>query len=232
MAPAKVIVALDFNRLAEAEAFVERVTPALCRLKVGKELFCLTGPDYVKALVKRGYDVFLDLKFHDIPNTVEAACRVAADLGVWMVNVHCLGGTAMLEAAVRGTRASRSDLLLTGVTVLTSHTAESLAELGLIGSVENTVTRLAGLAKNAGLDGVVCSVQEVPAIRKVTSAGFQLVTPGIRPADAERDDQKRCATPAEAILIGANHLVIGRPITRAADPVQQLQWITKQMRAI
>jgi orotidine-5'-phosphate decarboxylase len=228
----KVIVALDFNQLSNAEAFVEQVTPADCRLKVGKELFCLAGPEYVKKLVKKGFDVFLDLKFHDIPNTVEGACRAVADLGVWMVNVHCSGGKAMLEAALRGVKATRSDLLLTGVTVLTSHNDETLSQLGFNEGIEATVKRWAAMAHQTGLDGVVCSVQEVAAIRSVTAPNFQLVTPGIRPADADRNDQQRCATPVEAIQRGANHLVIGRPITRSADPLGQLQLINQEIRSL
>lgn len=225
----KIIVALDFNSIYDADAFVNKVSPKLCRLKIGKELFCFAGPDYVKKLVNRGFDVFLDMKFHDIPNTVEAACRVASDLGVWMINVHCLGGRAMLSAAVRGAKQNGANTLLTGVTVLTSHDDASLKEIGMVNSVETIVGRFAAMAEEAELDGVVCSVNEVAKVRQVTSPRFQLVTPGIRPAGSERDDQVRCATPLDAVRMGANHLVIGRPITRAANPVEQLQLITDQI---
>jgi orotidine-5'-phosphate decarboxylase len=225
----KVIVALDFNAVDEVMRLVEQVTPELCRLKVGKELFCLGGPQLVERLVDRGFDVFLDLKFHDIPNTVYSACKVVSELGIWMVNVHCLGGSEMLEAAAQAVRESSRSVLLTGVTLLTSLNEEAIREVGLSGSVQDNVKTLASLAYASGLDGVVCSVQEAAMIRSMTRPDFQLVTPGIRPEGSDKGDQKRAATPIEAIRCGADHLVIGRPITRSEDPLAALQAILDQI---
>jgi orotidine-5'-phosphate decarboxylase len=217
-----VIVALDFPGQDPALNLVDRLDPARCRLKVGKELFTRLGPAFVERLQARGFEVFLDLKFHDIPNTVAAACAAAADLGVWMVNVHCSGGASMISAArARIERCAHRPLLI-GVTVLTSLDAGDLAAIGCPGDPGERVLRLAALGKGAGLDGVVCSPREAAAVRASCGAGFLLVTPGVRPAGADPGDQKRVMTPVEAVAAGANYLVIGRPITRSPDPLSVL----------
>ncbi|MDO9386961.1 MAG: orotidine-5'-phosphate decarboxylase [Thiobacillus sp.] len=228
----KIIVALDFADAGSALALVARLDPALCRLKVGKELFTAAGPDLVRTLVARGFEVFLDLKFHDIPNTVAAACRAAAGLGVWMLNVHASGGRRMMTAA----QAALADLpkppLLIAVTVLTSMSAEDLGEVGISAAPADQVLRLARLAHACKLDGVVCSAQEAAMLRAELGAGFRLVTPGIRPAGAEAGDQRRVMTPAEALCAGATDLVIGRPVTAAADPLAALERIQSDIRNI
>ena len=217
-----VIVALDFAQAKPALALAERLDPVQCRLKVGKELFTAEGPALVQALVRRGFGVFLDLKFHDIPNTVAAACRTAAGLGVWMLNVHASGGRAMLEAARDALGTQPGAPKLVAVTLLTSMTERDIAEVGLTGSAIDVVRRLALLAESTGLDGVVCSGQEAAPLRSACGSRFCLVTPGIRPRAAGDDDQKRVMTPREAVAAGADYLVIGRPITQAADPVAAL----------
>lgn len=226
----KIIVALDFSDADSALALVARLDPALCRLKVGKELFTVAGPDLVRKLVARGFEVFLDLKFHDIPNTAAAACRAAAGLGVWMLNVHASGGRRMMAAA----QAALADLpkppLLIAVTVLTSMSAEDLGEVGISAAPADQVLRLARLAHACKLDGVVCSAQEAAMLRAELGAGFRLVTPGIRPAGAEAGDQRRVMTPAEALRAGATDLVIGRPVTAAADPLAALKQIQSDIR--
>ncbi len=228
----RIIVALDFATQEEALALVERLDPVLCRLKVGKEMFTAAGPALVESLQQRGFEVFLDLKFHDIPNTVAAACRAAAKLGVWMVNVHALGGRRMMEAAREALEGVAQRPRLIAVTVLTSMGRADLNEIGIAGEPRETVLRLAQLTEASGLDGVVCSAQEVPLLRQARGTGFCLVTPGIRPAAASRDDQVRIVTPAEAIRLGSNYLVIGRPITQAADPVQVLQQINLEINGV
>lgn len=221
----KIIVALDFPDAASALALVSRLDPALCRLKVGKELFTVAGPDLVRELVAHGFEVFLDLKFHDIPNTVASACRAAAGLGVWMLNVHASGGRRMMEAA----REALADLphppLLIAVTVLTSMNAEDLAEVGVQDAPADQVLRLARLTQSCQLDGVVCSAQESTLLRASLGTDFRLITPGIRPAGAASGDQRRVMTPIEALKAGATDLVIGRPITGAVDPLAALQQI-------
>ena len=230
MTDPKIIVALDVSSTEAALALAARLSPADCRLKVGKELFVSEGPGLVSALHDRGFGVFLDLKFHDIPNTVAQACSAAARLGVWMVNVHALGGRRMLEAAREAVDRSASRPKLIAVTVLTSLAAADLAEIGLHDSTPgDAAVRLAGLAQGAGLDGVVCSAQEAAAMRQRFGAGFQLVTPGIRPADASADDQARIMTPRAAIDAGSSYLVIGRPITQAADPGAALARIAAEI---
>jgi len=228
----KVIVALDFADAAAALALVARLDPALCRLKVGKELFTAAGPDLVRVLVARGYEVFLDLKFHDIPHTVAAACRAAAGLGVWMLNVHASGGRRMLTAA----REALADLsqrpLLIAVTVLTSMSAEDLGEVGITAAPADQVLRLARLTQDCELDGVVCSAQEAALLRAELGADFRRVTPGIRPAGAETGDQRRVMTPAEALRAGSTDLVIGRPITAAADPLVALRQIQSEIQNV
>lgn len=225
----RVIVALDYANKKEANAFVSQVTPDLCALKIGKHLFTQLGPDYVRELVRAGFRVFLDLKFHDIPNTVLDACTAAAELGVWMLNVHVSGGVEMMRAARRAIDAfpAENRPLLIGVTVLTSMVESDLAMLGITDSLENTVLRFALAAKTAGLDGVVCSAKEVAVLRRTVGDDFLLVTPGIRFKADEVGDQKRVQTPAEAIKAGADYLVMGRSITTAADPIAVLKEIHK-----
>jgi len=227
--PAPVIVALDYPDADAALALVERMEPGRCRLKVGKELFTRAGPPLVRRLVDQGFEIFLDLKFHDIPNTVARACAAAADLGVWMINVHTLGGSRMMQAAREGVESARHRPLLVGVTILTSMGEADLAEVGLAGSAMDNVGRLAALARSAGLDGVVCSPQESPVLRRALGDEFLLVTPGIRPEWAAQGDQRRITTPARAIREGSSYLVIGRPITGAEDPMQALQAIEREL---
>ena len=226
----RIIVALDYANAADALAIVDRLTPELCRLKVGKELFTRSGPELVRELVGRGFDVFLDLKFHDIPNTVAQACRAAAELGVWMVNVHAQGGRKMMNAA-REALAEYGERrpLLIAVTVLTSLGAEDIAEVGLSGAPADNVLRLAALARDCGLDGVVCSPQEAADLKQRLGAGFRLVTPGVRPAGAAQGDQRRVMTPGDAVAAGADYLVVGRPITQAADPLAVLRSIEAEI---
>ena len=225
----KIIVALDYPDARPALELVARLEPALCRLKVGKELFTATGPQLVGQLMQRGFEVFLDLKFHDIPNTTAQACKTAAALGVWMVNVHALGGRRMMEAARDAMAQTAQPPKLIAVTLLTSLAQEDLAELGIATPPADMVLRLASLAQASGMDGVVCSAQEAARLRQHCGREFCLVTPGIRPLDAAADDQARIMTPRAALENGANYLVIGRPITRAADPLQALQDIVKQI---
>ena len=221
----RVIVPLDFPDADTALAFAQRLDPKLCRVKVGKELFVAGGPAVVGALQERGFEVFLDLKFHDIPNTVAGACRSAARLGVWMMDVHASGGEAMMRAAREAIEGVVRPPLLIAVTILTSLAAADLERVGFSGPVEENVERLARLARACGLDGVVCSAQEAPSIRRATGDDFTLVTPGIRLEGARADDQSRVVTPREAVRLGANYLVIGRPITQAADPAGTLESI-------
>ena len=226
----KIIVALDYADAASALALVERLDPALCRLKVGKELFTAAGPELVRALAARGFEVFLDLKFHDIPNTVAAACRAAAGLGVWMLNVHASGGRRMMTAAQEALAGLPGRPLLIAVTVLTSMSAEDLDEVGVRDAPADQVLRLARLTQACGLDGVVCSAQEAAMLRADLGAGFRLVTPGIRPAGADAGDQRRVMTPAQALRAGATDLVIGRPITAAPDPLAALKQIQSDIQ--
>jgi len=225
----RLIVALDYPAAAPALALADSLDPSRCRLKVGKELFVAAGPGLVRELVERGYDVFLDLKFHDIPATVAAACHVAADLGVWMLNVHASGGRRMLEAATDAVRQSEHKPLLFGVTVLTSLSAQDFAELGCQRDIPGQVMTLATLCEQSGLDGVVCSAREADMLRREMPRDFRLVTPGIRPAGSDAGDQRRVLTPAEAIRAGVDYLVIGRPITAAVDPLAALQSIEQEI---
>jgi orotidine-5'-phosphate decarboxylase len=243
----RIIVALDFAEPAEALAFAGRVQPQECRLKIGLELYTRAGPALVAELVGRGFDVFLDLKYHDIPNTVARACAAAAQLGVWMLNVHALGGARMLEAARAAIDVAPRRPLLIGVTLLTSHAAADIRQIGLAGDVDTEVERLAGSVRAAGLDGVVCAATEAAHLRRRFGKEFKLVTPGIRmtpppegeggePLRAARafvdtDDQRRTMTPLEAIRAGSDFLVIGRPVTRAADPLGVLYSIRTELAA-
>jgi orotidine-5'-phosphate decarboxylase len=228
----KIIVALDFPDAASALALAERLDPALCRVKVGKELFTAAGPELVRALVARGFEVFLDLKFHDIPNTVAAACRAASGLGVWMLNVHASGGRRMMMAAQEALADLPKRPLLIAVTVLTSMSAEDLSEVGVADAPADQVLRLARLTQACQLDGVVCSAQEAALLRADLGPEFRLVTPGIRPAGAEAGDQRRVMTPAQALQAGATDLVIGRPVTGAPDPLAALKAIQSDIRNI
>lgn len=230
MNDARIVVALDYPGADQALAMADQLDPARCRVKVGKELFTRAGPAIVNALHERKLEVFLDLKFHDIPNTVAGACSAAADLGVWMLNVHASGGSAMLEAARTAVDASGASPLLIAVTVLTSQDEDSLKALGIEATVDEQVARLAQLTQAAGLDGVVCSAREIAGLRAAHDDSFALVTPGIRPASVAAGDQKRVMTPAEAVRQGASYLVIGRAITGASDPTAALACIEAEMR--
>lgn len=225
----RIIVALDYAVVEQALALANRLDPASCRLKVGKELFTRGGPTLVETLMRRGFEIFLDLKFHDIPNTVAGACAAAADIGVWMLNVHALGGRKMMEAARASFAGARTLPRLIAVTMLTSHSEQDIAELGLSGTVEQNVARLAALAQQSGMDGVVCSPLEVQVLRQLLGGEFTLVTPGIRPRGGDVGDQKRYTTPAQAIHNGSDYLVIGRPITAASDPMQALSVISAEV---
>ena len=225
----KIIVALDYASAQPALDIVARLDSALCRVKIGKELFTAAGPALVETLVARGFGVFLDLKFHDIPNTVAGACKAAARLGVWMMNVHASGGRTMMQAAREALAGEAQRTKLIAVTVLTSMAQSDLAAIGMQGRPDEAVLRLARLAQGAGLDGVVCSAQEARALRAACGADFRLVTPGIRLADAKQDDQTRVMTPRAAMDAGADYLVIGRPITQAPDPLAMLQRIQREI---
>ena len=225
----RVIVALDFPDAGSALAAAARLDPSLCRVKVGKELFVSAGPAVVEALQRAGFEVFLDLKFHDIPNTVAGACRAAARLGVWMVNVHASGGAAMMRAAREAVAAVAKPPLLIGVTILTSLSDAELGEVGLAGTAAENVERLARLAAASGLDGVVCSAEEASLLRGALGAGFVTVTPGIRLAGEAKGDQSRVVTPEEAVRRGAHYLVIGRPVTQSPDPAATLQQIARSL---
>lgn len=225
----KIIVALDFPAEAPALALAARLEAGRCRLKVGKEMFTRLGPGFVERLLELGFQVFLDLKFHDIPNTVAAACEAAADLGVWMINLHATGGRAMMEEA-RDRLERRSERpLLIAVTVLTSLDAVDLDAIGCPGVPAERVVSLSRLARDAGLDGVVCSPREAGAVRAALGSEFRLVTPGVRPVGSVAADQKRVMTPTDALAAGADYLVIGRPITAAPDPLTALEAIEREI---
>lgn len=221
-----IVVALDFDKKSDALELINRLDPGLCRLKIGKEMFTHFGPDFVKEVHALGFDVFLDLKFHDIPNTVAKAVKAAADLGVWMVNVHASGGTKMMKAAkdILEPYGDKAPLLI-AVTVLTSMSEDDLQDLGIEKSPAEHVKFLAGLASKAGLDGVVCSAQEATMLKQAYGKDFKLVTPGIRTADASVDDQKRIMTPDRAVEAGSDYLVIGRAITKSENPINTMKEI-------
>ena len=227
----KIIVALDYEKESDALALVDQIDPSLCRLKVGKEMFTTLGINFVKQLHQRNFDVFLDLKYHDIPNTVARAVRSAADLGVWMVDLHANGGLRMMEEAKRILEPYGKDApLLIAVTVLTSMEDLDLLQIGINASLMEQVLRLAHLTQRAGLDGVVCSPQEVKILRNACGEDFKLVTPGIRPIGADFGDQRRVMIPTAAIRAGSDYLVIGRPITKADNPVEVLRSINASIR--
>ncbi len=218
----RIIVSLDFPDRKSAIRCVQRLSPGYCRLKVGKELFTSSGPALVKELVGDGFDIFLDLKYHDVLSTVAKACSAAAKLGVWMLSVHASGGASMLKAAREAINQESHQPLLIGVSVLTGMSADDLSEVGVQSSPAGQVRLLASLCKQSALDGVVCSAQEAPALKQEFGSEFILVTPGIRPSGRNKDDQKRVMSPAEAMAAGSDYLVIGRPVTRAKDPLQAL----------
>lgn len=226
-----VIVALDFQYREQALEVADQLDPAKCRVKVGKELFTREGPDILKALHKKGFEVFLDLKFHDIPNTVAKACTVAADLGVWMVNVHASGGRRMMEAARKAVEQAGTGTQLIAVTVLTSMERSDLADLGLDIEPLEQVKRLATLTRDCGLHGVVCSAQEAPILKPMFGGNFKLVTPGIRPAGADAGDQRRVMTPQDAVAAGVDYMVIGRPIAQSPNPKAALNAVLASLQS-
>ena len=225
-----VIVALDFDNQQAALSLAEQLDPSQCRLKVGKELFTAAGPELVKKLVARNFDVFLDLKFHDIPNTVAKAIKASADLGVWMANVHASGGSRMMSAAKQALDEQGSDMQLIAVTVLTSMDDTDLLETGVQRSPSEQVMHLAQLTQQCGLHGVVCSAQEASALKSALGANFKLITPGIRLPDSAADDQRRIVSPSDAVALGSDYLVIGRPITQSATPLETLQKINQSLK--
>ncbi|MGB0217042.1 MAG: orotidine-5'-phosphate decarboxylase [Alteromonas oceani] len=227
---ARVIVALDFDDADKAMALVDQLDPAACKLKVGKEMFTLFGPEFVKSLIAKGFDIFLDLKFHDIPNTVAKACKAAAEMGVWMVNVHASGGMEMMKAAKNAIAgSSHPQTKLIAVTVLTSMDQAQLNDVVPEVSPAEQVKKLAQLTADSGLDGVVCSAKEAVMLRETHNDEFLLVTPGIRPAGADVGDQKRVMTPVDAIDAGVSYLVMGRPITQAENPLAALQAVNQSL---
>ncbi|RZN48094.1 orotidine-5'-phosphate decarboxylase [Escherichia sp. E13S3] len=226
-----VVVALDYNNRDAALAFVDKIDPRDCRLKVGKEMFTLFGPQFVRELQERGFDIFLDLKFHDIPNTAAHAVAAAADLGVWMVNVHASGGARMMTAAREALVPFGKDApLLIAVTVLTSMESSDLADLGVTLSPADYAEHLAALTQKCGLDGVVCSAQEAVRFKQAFGQDFKLVTPGIRPQGSDAGDQRRIMTPEQALAAGVDYMVIGRPVTQSADPAQTLKAINASLQ--
>ncbi|MHA0914743.1 orotidine-5'-phosphate decarboxylase [Kosakonia cowanii] len=225
-----VVVALDYANRDSALAFVDRIDPRDCRLKVGKEMFTLFGPQFVRELQQRGFDIFLDLKFHDIPNTTAHAIKAAADLGVWMVNVHASGGARMMTAAKEALLPFGADApLLIAVTVLTSMEASDLQDIGINATPAEHAERLARLTQQCGLDGVVCSAQEAVRFKSELGQAFKLVTPGIRPQGSDAGDQRRIMTPEQALQAGVDYMVIGRPVTQSADPAQTLKVINASL---
>ncbi|WP_299491721.1 orotidine-5'-phosphate decarboxylase [uncultured Shewanella sp.] len=226
-----ILVALDYDKKIEALRLIDQLDPEMCRLKVGKEMFTLFGPQLVTEIHQRGFELFLDLKFHDIPNTVAKAVAAAAELGVWMTNVHASGGLAMMQAAKAALQpyGDKAPLLI-AVTVLTSMSDAELALLGITCSAAEQVNRLAQLTQQAGLDGIVCSAREAQAMKATFGQDFSLVTPGIRPAGSDKGDQHRVMTPVDAVAAGSDYLVIGRPITQAHNPLQALEVIYQSLK--
>lgn len=230
----KLIVALDFPDLASAEKTVKKVAPLVKTFKIGKELFTAAGPEAVRMIHSYKRRVFLDLKFHDIPNTVASACEAAARLGVFMMNVHALGGRAMMVGAVQAVHKTAAErktapAKVLGVTILTSLADRDLKEIGMTQNIGRAVPHLAGLAKDCGLDGVVASAREIQTIRKKTGKDFLIVTPGVRPVWAAHGDQKRVTTPREAVDAGADYIVVGRPITQHPQPLAAVEKILKEI---
>jgi len=225
----KIIVALDFDNLDTAKKLVNQLKPEVCRLKVGKEMFTLFGPQWVSFLVERGFDVFLDLKFHDIPNTVAKACAAAASLGVWMVNVHAAGGTEMMKKARDAIEPFANRPLITAVTILTSMDDNQYSQIGYSRPIDQQVLHFAQMSKESGMDGIVCSAWEAAKLSALFGKEFKLITPGIRPLGSDKGDQSRIMTPANAIDAGASYLVIGRPITQSSDPLKTLCEISETL---
>lgn len=229
MSDPKILVALDYDNQQQALGLVDKLKPELCGLKVGKEMFTLFGPEFVKQLVEKGFKVFLDLKFHDIPNTVAKACKAAAELGVWMINVHASGGSKMMHAARQAIEECDNRPLLIAVTLLTSMDEVAYSEIGFKRDLPEQVEHLASISKSAGLDGVVCSAWEAKRLKEQLGQEFKLVTPGIRPPGSEIGDQSRIMTPEQAVAAGSDFLVIGRPITKASDPLKALYDISESI---
>ena len=227
----RIIIALDYPNEASAWQLIDQLDAKMCRLKIGKEMFTRLGPDFVRKVINKGFDVFLDLKYHDIPNTVAAACEAGADLGVWMMNVHAAGGRKMMETAANRLAKLQSRPLLIAVTILTSLSADEVAEIGYPGSPQDNVSRFAELTESSGLDGVVCSPLEAGVLRGERCADFRLVTPGVRPATASMDDQTRVMTPGDAMRAGSDFLVVGRPITAAENPLESLIAINDEVNS-
>ena len=225
----KLIIALDYPTADEALSFVRLLSPDLCRLKIGFELFVSSGPDFVKKLVDAGFDIFLDLKFHDIPNTVASACRAASDLGVWMMNVHATGSDVMMRTAKQALIDCDSSAKLIAVTVLTSMDTQQLSKINIAYQPDEQVKHLAKLTQQSGLDGVVCSAQEAKVLRKLHGKDFLLVTPGIRPEGSDKGDQHRIMTPAQAYNAGVSYIVVGRPITQSDEPLNVIERINTDM---
>tara|TARA_E500000081_G_scaffold128390_1_gene136729 strand:+ start:1320 stop:2003 length:684 start_codon:yes stop_codon:yes gene_type:complete len=223
----RIIIPLDLD-YSQAINIAKTLDPNICRLKVGSQLFTSSGPKVINELHSLGFDIFLDLKFHDIPNTVHESVKSAADLGVWMVNVHASGGSKMLEASNKALLGYENPPLLIGVTVLTSLSEEEIKEIGLKG-IKGQVLQLAGLVKDNGLDGVVCAASDTTAIKSKFGEEFLTVSPGIRPANSNTNDQSRVATPSEAIKNGSDYLVIGRPVTGSKNPKDALEKIYKEI---
>lgn len=224
----KIIVALDFESLKETEDFLKKVKGQNCRVKVGKELFTNEGPNVIKLIQQYGFEIFLDLKFHDIPNTVSRAIKASCNLGVWMVNVHASGGKQMLLAAREAVDSSSNKPILIAVTILTSYDNSSYQELGFKNNLLDQIACLTTLSENSGMDGIVCSANDIPSIKPLVKEKFQFVTPGIRLANSN-DDQKRVTTPEDAITQGSNYLVIGRPITSSEDPAALIEKINQKI---
>ncbi|RTZ67410.1 MAG: orotidine-5'-phosphate decarboxylase [Aquificaceae bacterium] len=227
----KLIIALDFPSSVEALEFVSNLSPNDCKLKVGFELFVSAGPEMVRELIKKGFDVFLDLKFHDIPNTVASVCKAAAKLDVWMMNVHASGGSEMMKAAHNALDDLHNPPKLIAVSVLTSMSDEQLQEIGVDALAKDQVRHLARLTKKAGLDGMVCSAQEAILLRELLGNDFLLVTPGIRPKGADMGDQSRVMTPADAVKAGVDYIVVGRPITQSSNPLKVIQEINDEVKS-
>lgn len=224
----KIIVALDFGSLSETEDFLKKVKGQNCRVKVGKELFTNEGPNVIKLIQQYGFEIFLDLKFHDIPNTVSRAIKASCNLGVWMVNVHASGGKQMLLAAREAVDSSSNKPILIAVTILTSYDNYSFQELGFKNNLLDQIAYLATLSENSGMDGIVCSANDIPSIKALVKEKFQFITPGVRLANSN-DDQKRVTTPEDAITQGSNYLVIGRPITSSEDPAALIEKINQKI---
>jgi orotidine-5'-phosphate decarboxylase len=232
MSDPKIIVALDYPTEAKAYELIDQLDSNLCRLKIGKEMFTLLGPAFVEKVQSKGFEVFLDLKYHDIPNTVAMACQAAASLGVWMMNVHASGGRRMMEAAAEAVANTQNKPHLIAVTVLTSMSQDDLLELGIKESPAEQALKLAALAKSSGMGGVVCSAQEASRMQQQLGNDFLLVSPGIRPAGSKADDQRRIMTPVDALKAGSDYLVIGRPITQSDDPLGVLRTINSEISTL